>query len=233
MSRLRIAGLLSAVALLASCGGETGSSGTAQLWITRDRGREVLLVREVKAGQTAMQALEREADVETRYGGRFVQSIERIEGSLGAQRDWFYFVNGIEGDRSAAEYRLRPGDVEWWDYRSWRGGGFRQRAVVGAFPEPFLHGYDGKRRPAAVRYSTPGQARAARAIARLIGATSVARAGVPVPDGANFFLLVTGPPRFTAELHGGATGRVVFTFSGDGLRLARTPSLYRYRYEVP
>ena len=37
------------------------------------------------------------------------------------QRDWFYFVDGIEGDRSAAEVTLHPGDVEWWDYRSWTG----------------------------------------------------------------------------------------------------------------
>ena len=28
-------------------------------------------------------------------------------------------MNGIEGDRSAAEVRLDPGDIEWWDYRSW------------------------------------------------------------------------------------------------------------------
>ena len=45
------------------------------------------------------------------YGGRFVQSIEGVAGDAGAKRDWFYFVNGVEADRGAAEYRLRPGDV--------------------------------------------------------------------------------------------------------------------------
>ena len=35
----------------------------------------------------------------TRYGGRFLQSIDGIYGSLTGQRDWFFFVNGIEGDR--------------------------------------------------------------------------------------------------------------------------------------
>ena len=46
----------------------------------------------------------------TRYGGRFIQSIDGIDGSATEQRDWFYFVDGIEGDRSAAEVTLQPGE---------------------------------------------------------------------------------------------------------------------------
>ena len=48
-------------------------------------------------------------------------------------------MNGYEGDRSAASYRLRDGDVAWFDYRAWEREG-EARVVVGAFPEPFLHG---------------------------------------------------------------------------------------------
>ena len=70
--------------------------------------------------------------------------------ALSEKRDWFYFVNGIEPDVGAAEIRLRPGDIAWWDYRSW-GGRMEQPVVVGAFPEPFLHGWDGKRRPVEMR----------------------------------------------------------------------------------
>ena len=51
-------------------------------------------------------------------------------------------MNGYEGDRSAAEYRLRDGDVAWWDYRAWDREG-EARVVVGAFPEPFVHGFAG------------------------------------------------------------------------------------------
>ena len=108
----------------------------------------------------------------TRYGGRYVQAIEGVEGDLAAQRDWFWFVNGIEGDRSAAEIRLRPGDVAWWDFRGWAGAAERRPVVVGAFPEPFLHGWDGHVRPAAVRYA-PGLAAAAKRFAARIGADSV------------------------------------------------------------
>ena len=76
-----------------------------------------------------MQALDREADVGTRFGGRFVQSVNGIEGSLSARRDWFYFVNGIEADRGATEYRLNEGDILWWDFHAW--GGQRRARVVG------------------------------------------------------------------------------------------------------
>ena len=212
-----------AAALLAGCGGTAGS-GRATLWVTRDEGAQVLLVRTVPAGETAMQALERSSKVSTRYGGRYVESIDGVSGSLGARHDWFYFVNGIEADRGAAEYRLRPGDVEWWDYRDWGKVGETVPAVVGAFPEPFLHGYDGKVRPAVV----VGAASAgARALARVVHG----RVAATAPAGANVLRLVGGPHRFTARvLRGGA---VELDFSGDAAALARDPSRYRYRYEVP
>ena len=95
--------------------------------MTRDRGNEVLLTATVPAGLTVLQALDREADVSTRFGGRFVQSIEGLEGDIGNRRDWFWFVNGIEGDRSAADYELRDGDIAWWDHRSWRRTGYGRR----------------------------------------------------------------------------------------------------------
>jgi hypothetical protein len=123
--------------LVAGSGGER-EHGTATLWVTRDRGAKVLFTSNVPAGLSAMQALSRVRTVNTRYGGRFVQSINGLGGSLTKQNDWFFFVNGIEGDRSAADVRLRPGDIEWWDYRHWTGATMSVPVVVGAFPEPFL-----------------------------------------------------------------------------------------------
>ena len=59
--------------------------------------------------------------MKTRYGGRFVQSIDGLAGSgAGGFADWFYFVNGIEAAVGAADYELSPGDVVQWDYRNWR-----------------------------------------------------------------------------------------------------------------
>jgi hypothetical protein len=194
----------------------------------------VLLVETVPAGLTAMQALEKRADIAKRFGGRYVQSIEGVEGDLSKRRDWFWFLNGIEADRSAADYRLRPGDVEWWDYRSWTGD-MREPVVVGAFPEPFLHGWDGKVRPVAVRYA-PGRERGAKAIGRLLQAASVEPLSEPAPGDANVFSVVAGPPRFTASLRepdAGAGAAVHFTFAGDAAALARNPAMYRYRYAAP
>jgi len=193
----------------------------------------VLAERTVPAGLTAMQAVGRELDVHTRYGGRFVQSIESIDGNTSQERDWFWFLNGIEADRSAADYRLRAGDVEWWDFRSWRGQ-MREPVVVGAFPEPFLHGYAGRVRPVAVRYAA-GQAAGARAIGRLLRATSVAPLSDKPPADANVFYTVSGTEQFTASLRDSADAGspVRFVFAGDARALARHPDRYRFRYQVP
>jgi hypothetical protein len=228
-----LAPLLAAVAVLAGCGG--ADEGTASLWVTRDRGAHVVLVRDVPAGLTALQALDREADIETRYGGRFVRAINGIEGSLTARRDWFYFVNGYEADRGAAEYRVHAGDVIWWDFREWSGEVAGVGVVVGAFPEPFLHGYDGNTRPAVVRYSKPEFETGARAIGKLIGAESVASWTERVPPNANLFLIDTvGGPHLLARKRPGsrAGSRVIFILNGDAMRLARHPQVVRFRYQI-
>jgi hypothetical protein len=100
---------------LVACGG--GERGSATLKVTRDHGRHVMLVARVPAGVTAMQALQSKAKVETSYGGRFVVAINGVASA--PHRDWFYWINGVLGDRSAAEVRLHRGDLERWDYRAW------------------------------------------------------------------------------------------------------------------
>jgi hypothetical protein len=209
--------------LLAGCGGAGGEEGTATLWVTRDRGAELLLEAEVEAGQTLMRALDSQVDLETRYGGRYVQSIDGLAGSLEGQRDWFWFVNGYEGDRSASAYRLRDGDVAWLDYRAWEREG-EARVVVGAFPEPFLHGYEGRTRPAVVRFE--GSRALATRLARRIGADSIEPLGTPVPAGANVLEVRPGADGATAELIGQT--------AGDPVRLVLTgdPDLTR-RYTAP
>ncbi len=221
--KLALVALLAGAAVAVSGCGAGG--GTATVWVTRGEGHDVLVQKHVPAGLTAMQALSRVARVGTRYGGRFVQSIDGITGSLSKQRDWFYFVNGIEADRSAAEYRLRNGDVEWWDYRSWRGGREHVPIVVGAFPEPFLHGYAGHVRRSVV----VGAGTGANALARLLHAHVVH--GAP-PRDANVFRIVS-PSGRELTAHRLPGGGVEFDFRGDAKRLARDPALYRFRYSVP
>jgi hypothetical protein len=178
------------------------------LWVTRDRGADVVFTGTVPAGLTAIQALERVQKVSTRYGGRFVQSIGGVSGSLSGERDWFYFVNGVEEDVGAAEFRLHPGDVEWWDYRSWAHGQMSVPVVVGAWPKPV-----------AGDVTVTGAEPAARVLARALHANG----------GANRVIVTTQPVVF----HGARTGgHFTFTISArDALRLAKHPKLARFRYE--
>jgi hypothetical protein len=186
----------------------------------------VLLVRKVAAGQSAIAALQRVAKVKTRYGGRFVEAIDGVEGSLTHRRDWFYFVNGYEADVGAADYTLHPGDVEWWDYRSWTKA-MHVPIVVGAFPEPFLHGYGGKRRPAVV-VGGPGGA----AVARAIHGTVYRRGALLARNVNVLYLSAALRPRFAARLESDTPGSPVrVTFAGNWRQLVA--GRFRYRYAVP
>jgi hypothetical protein len=107
-------------------------------------------VERVREDQTVMRLLRSEFDVDTSFGGRFVEAIDGLEGQgAGGRGDWLYFVNGVEAGEGAAEYELSPGDRVQWDYRRWDVA-MRVPAIVGAFPEPFLHGLEGERRPVRV-----------------------------------------------------------------------------------
>ena len=220
MTRLALAAV--AAALLAGCGGAGAGKGSATLWVTRDEGGTVLVDRQVPAGETALQALDRASDVTTRYGGKFVQSVNGVAGSISSRHDWFYFVNGIEAPRGAQEYRLHAGDVLWWDYRDWGRYGQSVSAVIGAFPEPFVHGYGGTVPPAVV---VGPRTAAVDKVVRLLHAT---RASHP-PAGANVLTIAAGTPtRFSGRA---SNERVRFTFVGDPAALLR-PSFYRRRYGV-
>lgn len=147
----RVAALLLAATALAGCGLGAGDDqpGGATLTVTRNFGAERLgrsQQDKLGGGETVMRQLQQRFDVQTRYGGGFVQSIEGVEGGRRSGRpvDWFYYVNGIESGAGAAARKLEPGDRVWWDHHDW-GAAMSIPAVVGSFPEPFLSGVGGKR----------------------------------------------------------------------------------------
>ena len=59
---------------------------------------------------------------------------------------WFYYVNGIEADQDAGKRKLNAGDRVWWDHHD-ADAAAKVPAVVGAFPEPFVSGTEGKKLP--------------------------------------------------------------------------------------
>jgi hypothetical protein len=134
---------------VAGCGlGPGKSTGDVDLTVSRDYGSKVLLQKQdsIHESDTVFRVLDRNVDVSTRYGGGFVQSIDGLSGtqSGGRTSDWFFYVNGIESPIGSAQYDLSEGDRIWWDYRDWTAA-MRVPAVVGSWPEPFAHGFEGKR----------------------------------------------------------------------------------------
>lgn len=193
MARRALTLALLALAALGAgaCGvgpGESQREG-ATLTVTRDFGARVLLQRraaEVPGGETVMRFLQRNTEVDTGYGGRFVDAIGSVRSgrARGEQRDWFYYVNGIEASEGAADRDLAGGDRVWWDFRDWSAA-MRVPAVVGSFPEPFRSGAEGKRYP--VRIDCPPGAdrqcgEVADALDRAGVDASIAGLGTPVGD---------------------------------------------------
>jgi hypothetical protein len=136
---------LALCAAAAGCGlGPGKNQGDVALTVTRDYGSKNLLEKtdSIHESDNVLRVLDRNAEVSTRYGGGFVQSIDGLAGtqSGGRSSDWFFYVNGIESPIGAAQFDLSGGDRIWWDYRDWTAA-MRVPAVVGSWPEPFVHGF--------------------------------------------------------------------------------------------
>ena len=115
------------VLLVSACGSESQTStpatsveeAGAMVLITRDCGGDVVLEKGVDAGQTAMRALDRVADIETDSGGKFVTAINGVEQDSGEKLAWLYYINGKAAAKGATETKLAAGDVEWWDLHNY------------------------------------------------------------------------------------------------------------------
>ena len=158
------AALLAACAALAAgaagCGvGAGGAPSGVELKVTTGFGQRAAHPRRrprIDGADTVMRLLQRNAKVTTRFGGGFVQSIDGLAGGRdgGAPVDWFYYVNGIEARKGATATKVHDGDHLWWDRRDWSATQ-DVPAVVGSFPEPFVHGTGGKRLPVRVECADP------------------------------------------------------------------------------
>jgi Domain of unknown function (DUF4430) len=226
-------------AAAAGCGvGSGDDAGEVDLIVSRDFGSEVLVDGEesISESDTVLRVLDRSAEVETRYGGGFVQSIDGLSGvrEEGRASDWFFYVNGIESPIGSAEYELGDGDRVWWDHHDWTSA-MRVPAVVGAWPEPFVHGFGGDSWKAAILCLAPSEAcdlvadrAAAAGVKASINRIPPSRSGRPLREIAIAFhledaaVIVVGPWRRLKELppadllSGPPSGSGVFaTFTGE------------------
>ncbi len=136
-SRALVLCLLLAAAGLAGCGAsQSTQSDEIGLTVTRD------------FGATAFIALRRERVPEPPGLARILQRYPqpRARASL--------FVNGIAADEPAARLEVHGGDRVWLDQHAATVAP-TVPAVIGSFPEPFVHGIGGKRLPVRVECDEP------------------------------------------------------------------------------
>jgi hypothetical protein len=139
--------LLGAALVAAGCGLGPGSGvGTVDLTVTREFGAAKMSKASGEANEsdTVMRFLEGEDEIETRYGGGYVKSIDGVaeEERGGHPYDWFFYVNGVESPVGAAEVSLAGGEQIWWDIHDWSASE-HVPAVVGSWPAPFTTGWEG------------------------------------------------------------------------------------------
>jgi hypothetical protein len=154
-----IATLVLAITVLCACSTrpleKDNNLSTVRVIATENFGQGLMfdVTLEVLPGTSAMAALMKVAEVETAYGGGFVNSINGVRstftGKENIKADWFIYVNGIQSNIGALDYELHDGDIQHWDFHDWS---FRQfvPAIIGDFPEPFLHGYGGAVHPTVI-----------------------------------------------------------------------------------
>ena len=124
-------------------------SVTVTIIATKNFGKTVLLDKKltIESGESAMDILNKVATVTTTYGGGYVESINGIKSQYndgsGEKKDWLYYINGMLASIGANMYKLHPGDIERWDFHDWDSDRMIT-AIIGDYPEPFLHGYSGR-----------------------------------------------------------------------------------------
>lgn len=146
-----VAACFVAAVAIAGCGLAAGR-GTSQVTLTVTRGFGSARIGSVTAkrvpgSETVMGMLERTFPVSTRHGGAVVESIDGLSGN--SSREWSYYVNGVQAPVGAASTSIHGGDQIWWDLHDWSATE-SVPAVVGSFPEPFVHGTGGRRLPTAL-----------------------------------------------------------------------------------
>jgi hypothetical protein len=154
--------LLAAALAAAGCGlGPGADVGSVELTVTREYGTVPVLEDSVAAKESAtvMRVLESSAEIETRYGGGYVRSIEGVSEAEhgGDPYDWFFYVDGVESPIGAADYKVTGGERVWWDYRDWAATN-HVAAVVGQWPAPFSAGIGGHPLPVVLECEGGGDA---------------------------------------------------------------------------
>ncbi len=172
-----------AVGLLLHGPADATPPGTVTLRVTRGFGAVPIAQRSAETRGNVIDLVRESVPIEATGG--FVSAISGLRpgSAAGPNEDWFYFINGVLAPVGAAQYRPGPGDHIWWDLHPWSEH-FQLGAVIGAFPEPFAHGYGGKVAPTRIYFARGFEGEASRIASRLreYGAGTVSEAPLTNSD---------------------------------------------------
>src|ERR1700741_5691 len=150
-SRAAVTAVVIATAIsIAGCGLGAGksTSGVVTLTVTRGFGDApvgAVTEKSIPGSQTVMRLLEGSFKVSTRYSGGFVEAIDGHAGRS-AHLELFYYLKRGPATLGSTGPSVRKGDRVWWGLHDWRATDSIP-AVVGSFPETFVHGINGRRYP--------------------------------------------------------------------------------------
>ena len=142
---VRLAVVLLLAFAVTGCGGER-EHGTATLWVTKDRGAHLVYSGTVPAGLTAMQALDRKLDITTRYGGRFVQSIGGVQGSVTSSTTGSTSSTASRAIEAPARRSCSQATSNGGTTARWRGKAISVPFVVGSYPASVSRRHDERHR---------------------------------------------------------------------------------------
>jgi hypothetical protein len=96
---------------------------------------------EFEGDLTVMEIMLDNFEIETAYGGGFINAIGNVESGFTnkvekSKSDWFYYVNGRSAEVGADDYYLLEGDQIIWDYHNWENGS-GLNSIIGAYPRNF------------------------------------------------------------------------------------------------
>lgn len=173
VERMRLAACTLAAVMVAGCGLQGATKqGPATLTVTENFGARHVAAASVTppaGGGSALALTGRRIRVSAAAGA--VSSIAGVPAS--GDTRWFLYVNGVA---APPRTRVRAGEHAWWDLHS---AGVSSQAVVGAFPEPFVHGLKGKRLPVTVACGA-GVGSACRRVQAVLAQDGVPTAGQTV-----------------------------------------------------
>ncbi len=118
---------------------------TVDLWVTKNFQEEILNKKIPIQDESVMKILQDNCTLQRSFAGAFVNQINGVPADLGLEKNsnWFYYINGLMADEGALGYFPKGNDVVWWDFHRWNDTVYVS-AVVGAYPQPFKGGYNGK-----------------------------------------------------------------------------------------